>query len=320
MRPIFEKTKLKTLDVDNKWFVPPMCTYQADEVTGEFNFIHYDHYSAFAAGGFKTIIIESNAINKNGRLSPNDLVLNNEVNLDLYNQMISNVHRYGSKIGVQINHGGELSPYCNKFAKDFSSDEIANVIADFKVAIDAANNKLDVDFIEIHAAHGYFLDQIICNRNDVIWTLEQKQAIVNEILDYALSLKKPVGIRINATDEGNDKFSILNTWKDILGNYEDKLEYTSITTLGSTRNVKLHNLDSLIKAKSLFKNCNLISCGGIDTYDDAKLYFDNGASLVGIGTNSFKNKNILYTLASRNEMLETNVFKTLVRISTRDDK
>lgn len=316
MRDLFIKTKLNKLEIDNKWFVPPMCTYQADKQTGEFNFIHYDHYSAFAAGGFKTIIIESNAVNFEGRLSPNDIVLNNTSNLTLYNKMIDNVHLYGAKIGVQINHGAQLSPFNNKFAKNYSQEEINKVILDFKNSIKIANENLNVDFLEIHGAHGYFLDQIVCDRENISWTIEQKAQIVKEIIEYALNLTKPVGIRINATDLGEDKYKILQTWKEILRPYENKLEYISITTLGQTRIEKLHNLNSIKVAKTLFTTPNLISCGGVDNYDDAKEYQNCGAKLVGIGTNAFKNKNYLYTFATREEVLNNNKFTTLIRLST----
>lgn len=318
MRDLFKQTKLKSLNVDNAWFVPPMCTYQANEITGQFNQIHFDHYSAFAIGGFKTIIIESNAVNFNGRLSTNDIVLTKDVNLDLYNKMIDNVHFYGSKIGIQINHGGELSPYNTKFAKNYTLEEINEVIADFKRAIKIANEDLNVDFIEIHGAHGYFLDQIVCQRNGVNWTIQQKQQVILEILNFAIKQSKPVGIRINATDLGTDKYAILSEWKKILDPIVSKLEYISITTLGETRNERLHNLEALKEANKLFKEQVLISCGGINDYEDAQQYALNGATLVGIGTNAFINKNYLYKIATREEGLAHNKFSTLVKLSTRN--
>lgn len=320
MRELFKERKLRELNVRNGWFVPPMCTYVADELTNEFNYIHYDHYSSFAQGGFKTIIIESNAVNEKGRLSVNDIVLAPGYDFKLYNLCIDNIHRYGSLVGVQINHGGELGVNSDGFAKFYDNDKIMSVINDFKNAIKIANEDLNVDFLEIHGAHGYFLDQIVTNRNDIKWDIDVKAKIVHEILDYALSFSKPVGIRINAIDDAlqvNDKNELLTTWKKLLSNYEHRLEYISITTSENSRVGKLYNLEALKMAKEVFSVTPLISCAGVETYEDGDMYFKNGSSLVGIGTNAFKDKNILYSFSKRHEVLDQNNFKTLVRISNK---
>lgn len=318
MKKLYQNISLKSLDLENRFFVPPMCTYQANSETGEFNFIHYDHYSGFAMGGFKTIIIESNAINFDGRLSENDLVLTKNQNYDLYNAMIKNVHNYGSKIGVQINHGGENSVGNKKHAKSYSENELEQIIEDFKTAIDIANESLDVDFIEIHAAHGYFLDQIVSNRHDFTWTVKRKKEIVSEILNYALSKNKEVGIRINFNDDCFENDTLIqNTWVEILSDFEEKLLYISITSSGHNREGKLYNLPLLKLARKRFQKAALISCSGIESYEDANLYDINGATLVGVGTKAFLNKNILLSWANRNDVIKQNVFTTLIRMSTK---
>ncbi len=92
--------KLKNLELKNRIVMPPMCQYSATD--GMPNDWHFVHYTARAIGGVGLIIVEMTNVAPNGRITPKCLGLWNDEQRDAFKPIVDSVHKYGSKIVVQI--------------------------------------------------------------------------------------------------------------------------------------------------------------------------------------------------------------------------
>jgi NADPH2 dehydrogenase len=178
-RMLFDKTKIKNIEVKNRVVMAPMCQYMAKE--GMPDNYHLVHYASRAIGGVGTIIFEATAIEPRGRISVNDLGLWNDQFIKPLNRIVAECKRYGSLVGIQIAHAGRKSkisdepivaPSAIAFNENFplphelSGLEIAETVDKFAKAAERAV-KAGFDFIEVHAAHGYLISEFlspVCNK------------------------------------------------------------------------------------------------------------------------------------------------------------
>ena len=73
MPHLFDQLKLRDVVLANRIGIPPMCQYSAhDGVASEWHFVHY---GSRAVGGAALMIVEATAITPEGRISPGDLGL-----------------------------------------------------------------------------------------------------------------------------------------------------------------------------------------------------------------------------------------------------
>ncbi|MDF2066436.1 NADH:flavin oxidoreductase/NADH oxidase [Bacillus sp. Cr_A10] len=183
MSHLFSPIKLKGLEIKNRVVMPPMCQYSVEAKDGIPNDWHFVHYVSRAVGGSGLIIVEMTDVEPDGRITDNDLGLWSDEQIPAYERIVSEVHKYGSKIGIQIAHAGRKAtdakepvsssdiPVDSKWKKPraLSTDEVKEMVNKFK---DAAKRAIVAGFdtIEIHGAHGYLIHQFhspaINNRSD----------------------------------------------------------------------------------------------------------------------------------------------------------
>ncbi|WP_461187073.1 NADH:flavin oxidoreductase/NADH oxidase [Arthrobacter sp. Z4-13] len=192
MSALFEPLKLRSLELQHRGWVSPMCQYScdADAAPGVPHDWHLMHLGSFAAGGAALILTEAAAVNHEGMISPRDAGLYNDAQAEAWQRITSFVHQHGAaeaKIGVQLAHAGRKAstywPFSGKHGSVPQSDggwttvgpspsafdgytepavmseeQIAGVIGDFAAA---AVRAVDAGFdtVEIHGAHGYLLHQ-----------------------------------------------------------------------------------------------------------------------------------------------------------------
>lgn len=215
-----------------------MCMYSSEnmgENIGEANNFHLNHYSAHALGGNGLIIIESTAVSPEGRISPWDLGIWNEKQVNSLKLIASSIIEYGSIPGIQLNHagrkastnkpwlGGEHLPSekggWETFApskipfpgyatpKELDKTQISQIIEFFRVG---AKNALEAGFkvIEIHAAHGYLIHQFLSplsnQRTDEYGgSFENRIRFLLEIIAAIKTVwpdRLPIFVRLSATD------------------------------------------------------------------------------------------------------------------------
>ena len=187
--------------------------------------------------GFGLIIVEATAVTPDGRISPCDLGLWEDSQIDSYRWIAQGMKDAGAVPAIQLNHAGRkgstscfairtdsgyVSPELGGWQtvapselpfgdlpapRQLTVDEIHDIVNRFR---DAAWRAMEAGFevIEIHAAHGYllseFLDPLVNDRDDEYGgSLENRIRIVIEVADAIRSVIRgdmPLFARISATD------------------------------------------------------------------------------------------------------------------------
>jgi len=231
---VYSKLKLRALELQNRLIMAPMCQYSA--VDGLVQTWHLQHYTERALGGAGLIIVEATAVQPEGRISPADLGLWNDAQMEAFKPLVEAVHQAGSKIAVQLAHAGrkastfvpwegrgaltaEAGAWQTVSASDlaFDSDfpqpkaleetEIQECIAAFAQAASRAY-KAGFDAVEIHAAHGYLLHQFLSplsNKRKDRWggSPENRFRLVKEVSAAIRDVspeEAPLLIRLSASD------------------------------------------------------------------------------------------------------------------------
>src|SRR3954464_1817483 len=97
---------LKGLTLKNRIVMAPMCQYSVEARDGKPNEWHYVHYVSRAVGGTGLIIMEMTDVDPDGRISDYDLGLWSDEHIPSYERIVNEVHKYGTKMGIQIGHAG----------------------------------------------------------------------------------------------------------------------------------------------------------------------------------------------------------------------
>lgn len=233
---LFQPYTLHGLTMRNRLWLPPMDTYSAglDAVPTDF---HYQHYVSRALGGFGMVIVESTAVNAEGRISPGDLGLWNDAQASAFARITQGIRQAGAVAAIELNHAGRKassSSYTLNYGhksvpqevggwqsvapsalaygelnppRALEHDEIISIIDAF---VRSAQLAVQAGFqaIEIHAAHGYllnqFLDPLSNHRSDEYGgSLENRERLV---LQVCKAVRQVIGpdvallVRISAVD------------------------------------------------------------------------------------------------------------------------
>lgn len=162
------------LTLKNRVVMSPMCMYEVKKENGIVTPFHFAHYGARAIANVGLIIIEATAVQPCGRITKHDLGLWDDAQTEKFTQLVDSLHYLNSKVGVQLAHAGRkaqdaqqtIAPSAIGFnntmlvPKALSIDEIRQVKLDFVAAAERAQ-QAGVDVIEIHAAHGYLINQFL---------------------------------------------------------------------------------------------------------------------------------------------------------------
>ena len=234
---LFDPMTLRGVTMRNRIWLPPMDTYSALAQDGRPTPFHYQHYVSRAMGGFGMIIMEATAVSPEGRISPCDLGLWDDAQMEAWRWIVSDAKATGATVAVQLNHAGRkgstgchpigfegrsvprenggwetVCPSADAYGalarpRALSVDEIHAIVGQFR---DAAWRASDIGFdaVEIHAAHGYllsqFLDPLINRRDDEYGgTFENRVRMLVEVVDAVRSVipeTMPLLVRVSATD------------------------------------------------------------------------------------------------------------------------
>ena len=104
MPHLFEPLTLRGLTLRNRIVVSPMCQYSANE--GFVNDWHFVHLSSRAVGGAALVFVEATAVSPEGRISPDDLGLWEDVHGVAFERVVRFVKGEGAAFGVQLAHAG----------------------------------------------------------------------------------------------------------------------------------------------------------------------------------------------------------------------
>ncbi len=235
MSALFSPVKLRSLALPNRIMVAPMCQYSA--VDGEANDWHFTHINTLALSGAAIFCIEATAVEPIGRITPGCLGLWNDATEAALKPILASVRKH-SKIAVmmQLAHagrkasshvpwdGGQQIPFhqggwqaegpsavphkeSEAPPKAFDAQGLKRVREAFVAAARRAE-RLGLDGLELHSAHGYLLHQFlspISNRRTDQYggSLQNRMRYPLEVFDAiraAFPADKPVGVKVSATD------------------------------------------------------------------------------------------------------------------------
>lgn len=197
----------------------PMCMYSSHEEDGKVQNWHYTHYVSRAVGQVGLIILEATAVTAQGRISPQDLGIWSDDHLEGLSQLTSLMKSYGSKTGIQLAHAGRkavieediIAPSAIPFneemktPKEMTLPQIKETVAAFKQGAERAK-KAGFDVIEIHAAHGYLINEFLSplsnKRNDEYGgNAENRYRFLREVIEAVKEVwDGPLFIRVSASD------------------------------------------------------------------------------------------------------------------------
>jgi len=248
---LFKPITIKNTKVKNRIFVAPMCIFSA-YYDGKPNSLHLVHYGNLALRGAGLIVIEATAVQENGRISPCDLGLWSDEQVEHFKPMVDFMHFNGAVVGIQLNHAGrKASGICGLLSGDTMSsaeehgwpdnitapspialnqhftvpheltkEQIQQLVEDFGSAARRAN-EAGIDVIEIHAAHGYlihqFLSPITNKRTDEYGgSFENRIRFCLEVIKSIKSQwpeEKPLIIRFSCEDYIENGWNVQETAK-----------------------------------------------------------------------------------------------------------
>ncbi|RTQ93416.1 NADPH dehydrogenase NamA [Lysinibacillus telephonicus] len=218
MAKLFEPYSIRNVELKNRIVMSPMCMYQAKN-DGFVTDFHITHYTSRAVGQVGLIILESTGVIPEGRISENDLGIWSDEHIEGLSKIVSNIKAYGAKAGIQISHAGRKSTVNGdiyapsaiafndtyKTPIEMTKEDISKVVEAFANAA-VRVSKAGFDVIEIHAAHGYlineFLSPLTNKRTDEYGGApENRYRFLREILDaIRAKWQGPLFVRITANE------------------------------------------------------------------------------------------------------------------------
>jgi 2,4-dienoyl-CoA reductase-like NADH-dependent reductase (Old Yellow Enzyme family) len=234
---LFSPLNIGPLQLPNRIVIAPMCQYSADQ--GQATDWHLMHLGSLALSGAGLMILEATAVTPEGRISYADLGLWNDATEAALARVLQAVRRYSDiPIGIQLAHAGRkasttkpweqgghaiapdqpngwqtLSASSESFyegdplPRTASKDDLDAIVAAFAAAARRAD-RLGLDAVEIHAAHGYLMHQFLsplANHRDDEYggSLDNRMRLLLRVVDAmraALPGSRVLGARISATD------------------------------------------------------------------------------------------------------------------------
>ena len=233
---LFTPLQLRDVRLRNRIGVSPMCQYSS--VDGFASDWHLVHLGSRAVGGAALVMTEATAVLPEGRISPEDLGLWKDEQIEMLARIFQFVEAQGAVPGMQLAHAGRKAstaapwktgehvvakknggwrPIFAPSPLPFSPDDIvpaeldhAGIERAVQAFADASRRALDAGakVIEIHAAHGYllhsFLSPLSNQRTDEYGgSFDNRTRALREVVAAIRKVwpeRLPLFVRISATD------------------------------------------------------------------------------------------------------------------------
>jgi 2,4-dienoyl-CoA reductase-like NADH-dependent reductase (Old Yellow Enzyme family) len=234
MSLLFSPLTLKNITLKNRIVVSPMCQYSS--IDGFASDWHLVHLGSRAVGGAALIIQEATAVTAAGRISYGDMGIWKDEHIEKLSSIVSFIHQNGAIAGIQLAHAGRkascekpwkggkqipsgenswqtVAPSALPFYEtdmvphELTKAEIAVLANDFKQAA-ARCVKAGYKVIEIHAAHGYLINEFMSplsnKRTDEYGgSFENRIRFLLEVIAAVQTVwpaELPLFVRISASD------------------------------------------------------------------------------------------------------------------------
>lgn len=188
MSALFSPLRVRSFELSNRIVVSPMCQYSA--VDGEANAWHLMHLGSLAISGAGLLCLEATAVEPEGRITPADLGLWDDRTEQALRPVLAAIREHSPvKVAIQLAHAGRkascdvpwaggkaisvsrggwtpCAPSALPFREDDTSPHALDAAGLSRVRqafADSAKRAMRLGFggIELHAAHGYLLQQFL---------------------------------------------------------------------------------------------------------------------------------------------------------------
>ncbi|MEG1482313.1 NADH:flavin oxidoreductase [Clostridium sp.] len=223
MKTLFDKTKLSTMDMKNRFIRGALWEALADEkghMTKELALI----YKELARGGASTLITGYAFVTEDEQPNPGMMGIYNDSFIEEYKKFTNTIHKYNTNIIMQIVYGGFMTDFnvgervifgpstmenevTKTWAREITKDEIKTLV---KAYADAALRvkKSGFDGVEIHGGHGYLLSQFLSpyynkRRDEYGGSIENRGRIIFDIykaMRGKVGYDFPILIKLNSAD------------------------------------------------------------------------------------------------------------------------
>ncbi|WP_462410095.1 oxidoreductase [Neobacillus sp. Marseille-QA0830] len=175
---LFTSGKIGTLEIKNRVVMTAMGTGFANpDGTPSERIIKY--YEERAKGGVGLIVTEVTRVNDDhGKASDAQLSVSRDENIESLSKFADRIHQYGTKLFVQLHHPGRQNASaaiggqpvvgpsaipCGLMQEEtraLTTEEVESLVQDFVNGAKRAK-AAGIDGVELHAAHGYLLNQFL---------------------------------------------------------------------------------------------------------------------------------------------------------------
>ncbi|CCM05979.1 uncharacterized protein FIBRA_08220 [Fibroporia radiculosa] len=240
---LFQPLKIRGVEFQNRIFLAPLCQYSADD--GKPTSWHLAHLGGIFKRGPGLSFVEATAVLSEGRITPQDAGIWSDDHIEPWKHIVDFAHSQNQKIGIQLAHAGRkastVAPWLNRglaaseidggwpdnvfgpsaiqynegfpHPQELTKAGIKGVVRAF---VDAARRSLKAGFdvIEVHAAHGFLLNEFLTpisnTRTDEYGgSFENRIRLLIEVVDAVRAVipaTMPLFVRVSATDYLDEVF------------------------------------------------------------------------------------------------------------------
>lgn len=234
---LFQPLTIRGVTFPNRIWLSPLCQYSAQN--GYTTDWHLTHLGGIIQRGPGLSFVESTSITPEGRITPEDVGLWEDGQIEGLKRIVDFAHSQGQKMAIQLGHAGRkastvapwlsmgdtaleevngwpdnvLAPSALPFSDSFptpkalTKEQIQNLKTAFVDSVKRAL-KAGFDVIEIHNAHGYLLHEFVSpvsnKRTDEYGgSFENRTRLTLEIVEATRAVipdDMPLFLRISGTD------------------------------------------------------------------------------------------------------------------------
>jgi len=244
---LFTPFRVGSLEFANRIVIAPMCQYSAED--GCMTDWHTIHLGQLALSGAALLTIEATAVEADGRITYGDVGLYSDANEKAMAVVLKSVRRWSDMpIAIQLAHAGRKAscevPWKGGAQLPVNDPHGWQTVAPSNVPFQAGENppqaldrdalarirnsfvasakraeRLGLDGVQLHGAHGYLLHQFLsplANQRDDEYggSLENRMRFPLEVFDAvraAFPANKPVTMRVSGTDWAEGGWTIEET-------------------------------------------------------------------------------------------------------------
>ncbi|KON87139.1 NADPH dehydrogenase [Sporosarcina globispora] len=216
---LFSPLTIKRVTFKNRIVMAPMCMYSSHNEDGMVENWHRTHYTSRAVGQVGLIILEATAVTPQGRISPQDLGIWSDDHISGLKELTELMKEHGASAGIQLAHAGRkatvegeiLAPSAIAFneqmktPKEMTKEEVSETVEAFKKGAERAK-KAGFEVIEIHAAHGYLINEFLSplsnKRSDEYGgSAKNRYRFLREVIEAVKTVwDGPLFVRVSAHD------------------------------------------------------------------------------------------------------------------------